>query len=210
MRVLLNCAMSADGKIALPSRKQTKISNEEDMRRVHLLRNRADAILVGIGTILADDPKLTVSEKYVSNPRNPLRVVLDSEGRTPRDANVLRGPAKTLIVTNESCKRSFPGAETVRFGKKEVDLKALLNHLKGKGIETLLVEGGERVMWSFLRDRLADELTVFVGSMIIGGEKSPTLAGGDGFESLEDVVRLVLRGCERLGDGALLTYEVVR
>jgi len=210
MRVLLNCAMSADGKIALPTRRQTRISNEEDMRRVHLLRNRADAILVGIGTVLADDPKLTVNEKYVPDPRSPLRIVLDSRGRTPRDANVLRGSAKTLIVTNESCGKSFPGAETVRFGKKEVDLKALLRHLQGRGIRTLLVEGGESVMWSFLRDGLADELTVFVGSMIIGGEKSPTLAGGEGFRSLDKVVRLVLRGCERLGDGALLTYEVVR
>lgn len=210
MRVILNCAMSADGKIALPHRRQTRISNEEDMRRVHMLRNRADAILVGIGTILADDPKLTVSEKYVPEPRSPLRIVLDSKGRTPEDASVLKGRSKTLIVTSESCSRIFKKAETVRFGKSRVDIPRLLSYLEGKGVKTLLVEGGETVMWSFLRDGVADELDVFIGSMIIGGEKSPTLAGGDGFESLDKVRRLLLKSCERLGDGALLRYDVIK
>ena len=210
MRVILNCAMSADGKIALPSRKQTRISNEEDMERVHILRNRADAILIGIGTVLADDPKLTVSEKYVSNPHRPLRIVLDSKGRTPRNANVLKGSSKTIIATSESCKKVFDGAETVRLGKKQVDIGALLRYLKGRGVETLMVEGGETVMWSFLRDGFADELTVFVGSMIIGGKKSPTLAGGKGFESLDAVRKLLLKSCEKLGDGALLRYEVIK
>lgn len=210
MRVILNCAMSADGKIALPSRKQTKISNEEDMERVHALRNSSDAILVGIGTILADDPKLTVSEKYVPNPRQPLRIVLDSKGRTPANANVLKGPSKTVIVTSESCNRVFEGAETVRFGKQRVDIGALLRYLEGRGVKTLMVEGGETVMWSFLRDGFADELTVFVGSMVIGGTESPTLAGGEGAESLGDVRKLLLKSCEKLGDGALLRYEVVK
>ena len=210
MRVILNCAMSVDGKIALPTRKQTKISNQEDMERVHRLRDGADAILVGIGTILADDPKLTVSEKYVKPTRQPLRIVLDSKGRTPLKAEVLKGPAKTLIVTNESCKKKFTGADVARFGKKEIDLKALLNHLSSKGIKTLLVEGGETVMWSFMNERLADELSVFVGSMIIGGSKSPTMAGGEGVSTLDDVVRLSLKSCEKVGDGVLLRYEVVK
>ena len=210
MKILLNCAMSVDGKIALPSRKETAISNREDLERVHRIRSGVDAILVGIGTILTDDSKLTVSEKYVKVVKQPLRIVLDSRGRTPPTARVLNGQAKTLIVTNESCKKTFSGADVARFGKDRVDLKALMGHLEKSGIGTLLVEGGETVMWSFFRQGLVDEMSVFVGSMIIGGTTSPTLAGGEGFGSLEDVTRLRFAGCEQLGDGVLLRYEVVK
>lgn len=210
MKILLNCAMSVDGKIALPTRKETKISNREDLERVHRMRNWVDAILVGIGTILADDPKLTVGEKYAKVVKQPLRIVLDSHGRTPPTARVLNDQAKTLIVTNESCRKTFSGADVARFGKDRVDLKALLGHLEKSGIRTLLVEGGETVMWSFFRERLADEMSVFVGSVIIGGKASPTLAGGEGFGSLEDAAHLRFVSCERLGDGVLLRYEVIK
>jgi len=205
---IINCAMSVDGKIALPSRRQTRISNEEDMTRVHRLRNGCDAILVGVKTILSDDPKLTVNEKRVDKVKNPLRVVLDSKGRTPEGAEVLSGDAPTLIVTSENCETTFEQAEVARFGKERVDLPLLLDFLREKGVERLLVEGGETVIWSFLREGLVDELKVFVGSMIIGGTESPTMAGGEGATSFEDIVPLVLRNSTQLGDGVLLEYEV--
>jgi len=210
MKILLNCAMSVDGKIALPTRKETKISNREDLERVHRMRNGVDAILVGIGTILADDPKLTVGEKYAKVVKQPLRIVLDSRGRTPPMARVLNDQAKTLIVTNESCRKTFSGADVARFGKDRVDLKALMGHLEKSGIRTLLVEGGGSVMWSFFREGLVNEMSVFVGSVIIGGEASPTLVGGEGFESLDEATRLKLVSCEQLGDGVLLRYEVIK
>src|SRR5207244_3751344 len=96
-------------------------SNEEDMRRVHRLRAEADAILVGVGTVLMDDPKLTVKAEYAKG-RNPLRVVLDSKGKTPERAHVLDGTAPTLIVTSEDSSRTFPRAAVLRCGKDEVDL----------------------------------------------------------------------------------------
>jgi 2,5-diamino-6-(ribosylamino)-4(3H)-pyrimidinone 5'-phosphate reductase len=210
MKVILNCAMSADGKIALPTRRETKISNREDLVRVHSLRNEVDAILVGVGTIIADDPKLTVGEKYVKPKKHPLRIVLDSKGRTPERARVLDNSAKTLIVTNESCTRNFPGAEVLRLGKWRVDIAALVKKLDAMGIKTLLVEGGENVLWSFLRDGVADELSVFVGSMIIGGTSSPTPAGGEGFREFSRVRKLKLLEGKRLGDGVLLRYEVIK
>jgi 2,5-diamino-6-(ribosylamino)-4(3H)-pyrimidinone 5'-phosphate reductase len=123
---------------------------------------------------------------------------------------VLNGQAKTLIATNESCTKTFPGAEVVRFGKDLVDIKALIEHLERRGIRTLLVEGGEMTMWSFFREGLVDEVSVFVGSMIIGGRESPTLAGGEGFSTLDETTRLKLKSCERLGDGALLRYDVIK
>lgn len=206
--VIINCAMSADGKIALPSRKQTRISNEEDMKRVHELRNECDAILVGIGTVLSDNPKLTVKEAYVPNPRHPIRIVLDSRGRIPRNAEILSPDSHTIVVISEKCKHDIKGAETIVCGKECVDLRLLCDILDKKGIRTLLVEGGETVIWSFLRERIADEFYVFVGSMVIGGKNSPTSAGGEGAKNEEDIIRLTLKNAERLGDGVLLHYGV--
>ncbi|MCJ7463902.1 MAG: dihydrofolate reductase family protein [Thermoplasmata archaeon] len=202
--------MSADGKTALRTRRQTHISNEEDKRRVHKLRNSSDAILVGVETVISDNPKLTVNPKYVKRPRHPLRIILDSKGRTPKNALVLDGTSKTLIVTNEKCKKVFPNAATTRCGKQEVDLKKLMRILEKKGTRTLLVEGGSKVIWSFLRSRIADEVNIFVGSMVIGGDKSPTPAGGAGAETEKAIVALRLRRMKAVGNGVLLTYEVVK
>jgi 2,5-diamino-6-(ribosylamino)-4(3H)-pyrimidinone 5'-phosphate reductase len=209
-RVIVNCAMSADGKIALRTRRQTEISNEADRRRVHQLRNRCDAILVGIETVLADDPKLTVNPKYVKKPRQPVRMVLDSNGRTPQGALVLDGSAKTIIVTNEKCRKVFRNAETIRCGKREVDLRKLMAILEGKGIRSVLVEGGSKVIWSFLASRIADEVNIFIGSMVIGGERSPTPAGGEGAPDERAIVALRLKSIRALGNGILVRYEVVK
>lgn len=206
--IIINCAVSADGKIALPSRRQTRISNDEDIARVHRLRNECDAILVGVGTILSDDPKLTVKEKYVAEVRNPLRVVLDSKGRTPPGAEVLNGDATTLIVTSESSDSTFGQSDVARLGKDRVDLHSTTDLLYERGVRRLLVEGGETIIWSFLKQGLVDELKVFIGSMIIGGKGSPTMAGGEGAAAFEEIIPLTLQNFTRLGDGMLLEYEV--
>jgi len=206
---VINAAISVDGKIALADGRGVRISNEEDLKRVHGLRASADAILVGVGTVLVDDPKLTVKPAYAEG-HEPLRVVLDSDGKTPEKAHVLDGSAPTLIVTSLDCDRTFARADVFRCGTDEVDLQVLLDHLDHRGIRSLLVEGGSTVIWSFLRHRLADELKVFVGSMVLGGTSSPTLAGGEGVRVLEDATRLRLDHAERLGNGLLLEYTVVR
>jgi len=208
-RVIINAAMSVDGKIALSDGKAVRLSNEEDLRRVHRLRAEADAILVGVGTVLMDDPKLTVKAEYAKG-RNPLRVVLDSKGKTPEKAHVLDGTAQTLIVTSEDSNRTFLRAEVLRCGKDEVDLAFLLEHLSSRGIRMVLVEGGSTVIWSFLRDRLADEVRVFISSRVLGGQSAPTVAGGLGVSSVEGSIPLRLERSERLGDGILLEYTVVR
>lgn len=210
MKTIINCAMSADGKIALKSRRQTKISDEQDKKRVHELRNSVDAILVGVDTVLSDDPKLTVKEKYVKNPKHPIRIVLDSDGRTPTDALVLNGAAKTIIVTNERCGKTFPNAEVIRCGKKDVDIERLVPELERRGIRKMLVEGGSKVIWSFLRTRIADEVCIFIGSMVIGGESAPTPAGGPGAEDEKGIVHMRLKDAEVLGSGVLVKYEVVK
>lgn len=207
--MIINAAMSVDGKLALADGRGVRISNEDDLRRVHALRAASDAVLVGIGTVLKDDPKLTVNPEYARG-KNPLRVVLDSDGQTPHHAHVLDGSAPTLIVTAADCDRQFPRAEVLRCGKDDVDIHALLDHLGDRGVKTLLVEGGSTVIWSFLRERLADEVKVFVGNLVLGGQSGPTLAGGEGASSMEDAVRLKLERMGPLGDGVLLEYSVVR
>lgn len=208
MKVIINCAMSADGKIATKNRRQTAISNDADKERVHVLRNSVDAVLVGIGTVLADDPKLTVKPEYVHTPKNPIRIVLDSRGRTPPEAMVLNGAARTIIVTAKESIKDFSNAETIRCGSGRVDIRELLPMLEGKGIRTLLVEGGSEIIWSFLRYRLADEIHIFIGSVIIGGDSAPTPAGGEGAASIDEAVALRLEEAVVVGDGVLLKYEV--
>lgn len=203
--VLVNCAMSADGKLAGPERKQVRISSEEDMVRVKNLRKRYDAILVGVGTVIADDPHLTV--KNATYEENPARIVLDSHGRIPPEARVLDDRAPTIIVTNNECTKDWGSNVTViRGGSGRINLTDVLHILaKDLGIENMIVEGGGEVIASFFREKLVDRYSVFVGGLLIGGRTSPTPADGDGWLAPEGV-KLSLDSAEVLGNGALLTF----
>ena len=203
--VLVNCAMSADGKLAGPERKQVRISSEEDMIRVKNLRKRYDAILVGVGTVIADDPHLTV--KNATYEENPVRIVLDSHGRIPPEARVLDDCAPTIIVTNNECTKDWGSNVTViRGGSGRINLTDVLHILaKDLGIENMIVEGGGEVIASFFREKLVDRYSVFVGGLLIGGRTSPTPADGDGWLAPEGV-KLSLDSAEVLGNGALLTF----
>lgn len=204
--VIVNCAMSVDGKIALANRKQIRISNEEDMKRVYMLRHECDAVLVGIGTVLNDDPKLTVKEKYVKNPSQPLRIVLDSNFRTPKNAEVMSKDAPTLIVT--TCKQFKKGnIEVIKCGEEKVNLHELMKILYERGIKKLMVEGGETVIWEFLKNNLVDEISVFIAPIIIGGKNSPTLAGGEGVMSPKNIIKMKLVEARKLGNGILLRFH---
>ena len=201
----INCAMSADGKIAGSERRQVRISSEEDKQRVKNLRRQYDAILVGVGTVLADDPHLTV--KGLSYDENPIRIVLDPHGRTPHEALVVDGSAPTIIITDDFCEKTWDNAEALRCGNP-LDLVNAMDILSKNGIENILVEGGGETIASFFRNRMVDRFTVFVGSMIIGGRIAPTPVDGDGWIA-DGGVRLELKGTEVLGDGVLLTYNPV-
>jgi len=207
--VLVNCAMSADGKIAGPERKQVRISSGEDMARVKALRLEYDAILVGVGTVIADDPHLTV--KGASFEKNPLRIVLDTNGRTPDSARVLDGIARTAIVTCRECQKVWgPDVIEVRCGNGKIDMDGLMHVLYEElGVRKLLVEGGGETIASFFEKGLVDRYSVFVGGTVIGGRTSPTPVDGDG-RVAPDGVPLRLESAEVLGNGALLTFTPVR
>ncbi len=197
----VNCAMSADGKIAGSDRKQVRISSPEDKERVKRLRKQYDSILVGVGTVLADNPHLTI--KGADFDENPIRIVIDPHGRTPQDADVVDDRARTVIVTLDSCDVTWPNVSIIRC--ESIVLSDIMEHLAQCGIESVLVEGGGETIASFFKERIVDRYTVFVGSMLIGGRTSPTPVDGDGWIA-DKGIQLEFKGSEVLGDGVLLTY----
>jgi len=196
--------MSADGKIAGVDRKQVRISSDEDISRVRELRKKYDAILVGVGTILADDPHLTVKE--LDYDTNPIRIVIDPHGRTPDEALVLDERAPTVMIKSSDCEREWDCEETIQF-EGELRLSEILETLAEEiGIESILVEGGGETIASFFRERLVDRYTVFVGGLIIGGRTAPTPVDGEGWAA-DNGVKLVLKDSMVLGNGVVLTFE---
>jgi 2,5-diamino-6-(ribosylamino)-4(3H)-pyrimidinone 5'-phosphate reductase len=208
--IIINCAMSADGKIASPTGKQIRISCDEDIKRMYELRNDSDAVLVGINTVLSDDPKLTVKDKYVKNPKHPIRIVLDTNCKTPTDALVVNNVSKTFIITGEKCNKKFgENVEVILCDKDEdgfIDLKKLMAILENKGITKLMVEGGGTVIWNFLKSGLVDDFYVYVGPIIIGGKNTPTISGKVDDEN----IKLKLVKTKTIGSGILLHYRLIK
>ncbi|AHG02184.1 5-amino-6-(5-phosphoribosylamino)uracil reductase (plasmid) [Halostagnicola larsenii XH-48] len=218
MHVVVNAAMSADGKLSSRRREQVTISGDEDFERVDRLRAESDAVVVGIGTVLADDPRLTVKdsgrrEQRLENGQtaNPARVVVDSKARTPPDARVVDDEAETYLCVSENApvERRMDlsnQATLVTAGDDRVDLLRAFATLQQHGLEQIMVEGGGELIFSLLDDGLVDELTVFVGPQLIGGRDAPTLTDGDGF--VENYPELSLEGLEELDDGVVLSWAV--
>jgi 2,5-diamino-6-(ribosylamino)-4(3H)-pyrimidinone 5'-phosphate reductase len=216
--VFINAAMSADGKISSFHREQVRISGPEDMDRVSLLRADSDAVMVGVGTVLADDPGLRVksSEHKMmrsdrGQPDQPLRVVVDSRARTPPGSEVL-GEGCILAVSEAASEELLASlrekCEIVVAGEEKVDLGELLSILKKKGVERLMVEGGATLNWSLVEAGLVDEISVYVGPMIIGGVGAPTLVDGPGFSA--DYPKLSLISADLLDGGVLLRWQPLR
>lgn len=200
----VNCAMSADGKLAGEDRTQVRISSDEDKTRVKNLRKKYDAIIVGVGTIVADDPHLTFKDGDYDT--NPIRIVLDPHGRTPEDAQVLDERAPTVMVTLEDCDVEWDCEEIIRAGRDTIDLEAVMEELADFGIENIIVEGGGRTIASLFKAKMVDRYSVFVGGLVIGGADAPTPCDGDGWVA-ENGIKLELKDFEVLGNGALLTFE---
>jgi len=218
MRVVVNAAVSVDGKLSSREREQVAISGPSDFERVDRLRADSDAVMVGVGTVLADDPSLTVKRERLrserrdrGDPSNPARVVADSTIRTPPDAAVFDDEADTYLLVSEAASPESvrriheEGATVVRAGEGRVDLPAAFERLESAGVDRLLVEGGGEIIASLFAAGLVDRLSVFVGSTVIGGRDAPTLADGDGFVS--DFPELELADVARLDGGVLLEYD---
>ncbi|MFA5942914.1 MAG: RibD family protein [Candidatus Thermoplasmatota archaeon] len=207
-RVLLNCACSLDGKIAAPDGHPMPLSDELDLRRVHQLRADSDAILVGVGTVLKDNPALTVKEDLAPVPPNRelLRVVLDPKGRTPPGARVVDGSAPTLILTGPGVPsrwKKADHAEVALDAAGRIDLAKALERLGERGIETLLVEGGAQVLRSFLQTDFVERWTLYMAPVLVGG------TGPSIFDGRPSMIgrRMHVENVEPRGKGVLWTLR---
>lgn len=209
--------MSIDGKIAPANRigrEFTKFMTPQHQKILHRIRARVDAIIVGVDTVIADDPSLTV--RNVKG-KNPIRVVLDSSARTPLTSRILNTEAPTIIaVTQKAPKERI---ESLRNKKAEVilsssagrvDLRELIGELRNRGVNEVLVEGGGEVRWSFFKENLVDELFVWIMPYVWGGRDAPTLVDGEGFLKAEDAVSLKLKDMKLVNNILILWFSVRR
>lgn len=217
--VILNAAMTLDGKIATATG-SSNISGKKDLERVHQIRKECDAIMVGIGTVMVDDPRLTVHKIDAKPEDNPVRVVVDSKCRTPVDARITNSDAKTIIAGANEYKEDFMKSDAyetlkkrgVQFffsGDDRVDLKALMNYLHEEGIEKLMLEGGATLNFSMIKSGLIDEISICVAPMIVGGANAKTFFDGEGFDTMDEAVRLELTDSYTLDEDLILTYKVL-
>lgn len=209
--VILSAAMSLDGKIASKNG-DSKLSSKKDQIRVHKLRSKIDAILVGSNTIKRDNPVLTV--RYVKG-KNPIRIVLDSKGTISSKSKIIKTSKKipTIIaVSNKAPKKNIlnlkkHSIEVIVAGENHVNIKNLLKKLAMKKIKTLLVEGGGNVNWEFIKEGLVDEIIVTVSPYLLGGNKAVSLVEGEGFSKINQSLKLKLKKITQLGNEVVLHYN---
>lgn len=220
MHVHVNAAESVDGKLSTREREQVAISGPEDFDRMDALRADADGVVVGVGTVLADDPSLTVKDAERREQReaegrlpNPARVVADSRARTPTDAEILGDEAVTYVLVSERAAKGDiealenAGVTVIVAGEDRVDLPGAFEQLEHHGLDSLMVEGGGELVFSLFDAGLVDRFTVYVGSTVIGGREAPTLVDGEGFTDPDSFPELSLTGVERMDDGVVLSYD---
>lgn len=210
--VTLKMAMSLDGKTATATGESKWITSEAARLEGHRLRDRHDAVLVGVGTVLADDPALTT--RLPAGGRDATRLVLDTRARTPVTAKVVtqRSDASTIVVVGPAADAGRVAALrdagatvwTVATDEDGVALAPVLARCGEEGMLSVLVEGGSRALGSFVRSGRCDRVVAFVAPMVLGGEAATPAVGGHGFPHLADALRLTSWETRRCGPDALL------
>ena len=213
--VSLKYAMTADGKIATYSGKSKWITNEFSRNDVHRLRKKHRAIMVGIGTVLADNPMLNCR---IENGRNPIRIVCDSKLRIPLDCNICRTATEisTLVVSaienpEKQTELEKMGVKTLILPDKngKVDLKKLMQYLGEKSIDSVLIEGGGTLAYSALQSKIVSHIYSYIAPKIFGGENAKTPVESVGVETPDDCFKLKRTNVRELGSDILIEYDVL-
>jgi diaminohydroxyphosphoribosylaminopyrimidine deaminase / 5-amino-6-(5-phosphoribosylamino)uracil reductase len=212
--VRVKYAASLDGKIAAASGDSRWVSGPQTLAWAHEMRTWIDAIMVGVETVLIDNPMLTARPAGLESERQPLRIVVDSRGRTPSTAAVFTGSAPTLIATTSAASDTWRGsilatgaelAVLPSVAEGRVSLPDLLRLLGDRGILDLLVEGGGVLNGAFFDARLVDKLHAVIAPMIVGARDAAGAVSGQGARRMVDALRLRDVTVERLGDDVLVT-----
>ncbi len=211
--VIAKFAASLDGRIAAASGDSRWVAGPEARAWAHQLRTQVDAVLVGSSTVVIDDPLLTARPDDREAERQPLRVVVDTRGRTPAMARVLGGVGPTLVATAADAPPAWraaleaTGAEVLAFPRdgEHVDLRVLLQELARRDIVALLVEGGGVILGSFFDRALVDKVHAVIAPVIVGAADAPAAVAGRGAYRIADALRLRDITVERLGEDILVT-----
>ncbi len=207
--------VTVDGKLTLKrgvsSKEIMKFMDEDATRYLHELRAKVDGIMVGAETIRTDNPFLTV--RYVEG-KNPTRIVPTAMADIPLNANILEKDAPTIIFTSEKApedrvRKLEEKVDVIRCGEEKVDLVKMMDILHKRGIKSLIVEGGSRLNWEMIRLGLVDEIRIIHMPFIVGGSETPTLVGGKGFDSLDEIVKTKLRAHFMRGNHLITEWEIV-
>jgi len=210
MHIILSAAISIDGKISTRSN-DSKLSSQEDSTRLHKLRSKVDAILIGKNTMLKDDPLLTV--RYTKG-KNPTRIILDSKGTISKNSKIIKtsdkiptiiAVSKKISKANLSKLKKLP-VEIIISGDNSVNLKLLMKKLSTKKIKTILVEGGGTVNWEFIKNNIFDELIITLSPYLIGGNDATSLVEGKGFAKIVNSPNLKLKSVKRLKNHLVINY----
>ena len=211
--VIISAATSIDGKIATRTG-DSKFSSKQDFVRLHKLRSKVDAILVGKNTVLQDNPMLNV--RYVKG-KNPIRIILDSTGNISKKSKILQTSKNipTIIVVSKKITKAnlkklhtFP-VEIIVAGTNSVNIKLLLKKLSTRKLKTVLVEGGGTLNWDFIRQDLFDELIITLSPFLIGGKDAISLIQGQGFKKISNSPNIHLKSIKRLKNHLVLNYVKV-
>jgi 2,5-diamino-6-(ribosylamino)-4(3H)-pyrimidinone 5'-phosphate reductase len=213
---MINAAMTVDGKIATICG-NAKISSRQDLRRVHKLRASVDGILVGISTVIVDDPLLTVRLIKRKEQEDPARIIVDSEGRIPINSKILRTASRvtTIIVVSERAstyniqKIRSMGAIVITAGKRSVNLREAILLLEKMGFRKILAEGGGELNWSLFKLGIVEELIVTISPKLVGGRSATTLVEGEGYKKISEAINLKLNKVLQQDDGELVLFYKV-
>jgi len=210
--VTLKSAASIDGKTATVTGESRWITGEEARLDVHHFRHQHDGIMVGVNTVLKDNPSLTT--RLVEGGKNPIRIILDTHLRTPLDAKIITDQkAPTWIITGADVDRkreiqlSELGIEVMKMESQKISIKEMLAALGKRGITSLFVEGGAEVHGSFLKERAFQQIITYIAPKLIGGKNAPASFGGQGIEQIGDAVSLNIIQVDLIGSDIRIIAE---